>query len=56
MQDITENCYHTELVEKPLRLELHFIFPVEHVTEFTVLGEPTSSVAVNKIGVVEKNT
>ena len=55
MQDGTENCHHTELVGEPLRLELNFTFPLEHVTELIVLGDWMSSVAVDKFGVVGKN-
>ena len=55
MQDATENCLYPELVGEPLRLELNFTFPLEHVTELNVLGERMSSVAVNKFGVVGKN-
>ena len=35
-------------------LELKFKFPLEHVTELTVLGEGMSSVGVDKFGVVGK--
>ena len=52
MQDATENCHHPELVGEPLRLEITFTFPLEHVTELIVLGERKSSVAVDKFGVV----
>ena len=52
MQDATENCHYPELVGEPLRLELNFIFPLEHVAELIVLGERMSSVAVDKFGVV----
>ena len=31
MQDATENFHYAELVGEPLRLELNFTFPVEHV-------------------------
>ena len=55
MQDATENCHYPELVGEPLRLELNFTFPLEHVTELIVLGERMSSVAVDKFGVVGKN-
>ena len=55
MQDGTENCRYPELVGEPLRLELSFTNPVENVTELIVLGERTSSVAVDKFGVVGKN-
>ena len=56
MQDATENCLYPELVGEPLRLEPNFTFPLEHVTELIVLGERMSSVAVDKVGVVGKNT
>ena len=55
MQDATESCHYPELVGEPLRLELNFIFPLEHVTELIVLGKRLSSVAVDKFGVVGKN-
>ena len=55
MQDATENCHYPELVGEPLRLQLNFIFPLEHVTELIVLGERMSSVAVDMFGVVGKN-
>ena len=55
MQDATENCPYPELVGEPLRLELNFTFPLEHVTELIVLGERMSSVAVDKFGVVGEN-
>ena len=55
MQDATENFHYHELVGEPLRLELNFTFPLEHVTEIIVLGERMSSVAVDRLGVVGKN-
>ena len=55
MQDATENCHYPGLVREPLRLELNFSFPLEHVTELIVLGERMSLVAVDKFGVVGKN-
>ena len=55
MQDATEHCHYPELVGEPLRLELNFTFPLEHVTELIVLGKRMSSVAVDKFGVVGKN-
>ena len=55
MQDATENCHYPEFVGEPLRLVLHFTFPLEHVTELILLGERMSSVAVDKFGVVGKN-
>ena len=55
MQDATENCHYPELVGEPLRLELNFTFPLEHVTELILLGERMSSVAVDKFGGVGKN-
>ena len=54
-QDATEKCHYPELVGEPLRLELNFTFPLEHVTELIVLGERMSSVAIDKFGVVGKN-
>ena len=54
MQDATENGHYPELVGEPLRLELNFTFPIEHVTELIVFGERMSSVAVDKFGVVGK--
>ena len=55
MQDATENCYYQELVGEPLRLELNFLFSLEHVTELIVLGERMHSIAVHKFGVNGKN-
>ena len=54
MQKATKNSHYPELVGEPLRLELNFTFPLEHVTELIVLGERMSSVAVDKFGVVGK--
>ena len=56
MQDATENCHYPELVGEPLRLELNFTFPLEHVTELIVLGERMSSVAVDEFGVFGKTS
>ena len=55
MQDATENFYYPELVGEPLRPDLNFTFPLEHVTELIVLGDRMSSVAVDKFDVVGKN-
>ena len=55
MQDATENFHYPELIGEPLRLELNFTFPLEHVTELIALGEQMASVAVDKFGVVGKN-
>ena len=55
MQDATENCHYPELVEEPLKRELNFTFPLEHVTELIVLEKRMSPVAVDKFGVVGKN-
>ena len=54
MQDATENCLHPEIVGETLRLELKFTSSLQHVTELIVLGERTSSVAVDKFGVFKK--
>ena len=50
MQNATEKCQYPELVGEPLNY-----FPLAHVTDFIVLGERMSSVAVDKFGVVGKN-
>ena len=55
MQDATKNSHYPELVGEPLRLELNFTFPLEHVTKLIVLGERMSSVAADKFRVVGKN-
>ena len=55
MQDVTENCHYPELIAEPPRLELNFTNLLENVTELIVLGERTSSVAVDNFGVVGKN-
>ena len=55
MQETNGNCHYPELFGEPLRLELNFSFPVEHVTELIVIREQMSSVAVEKFGVVGKN-
>ena len=54
-QDASGKCHYPELVGEPLRLELNFTFPLEHVTELIVLGERMSSVAVDKFCVVGTN-
>ena len=54
IKDATEKCPYPELVGRPLRLELHFIFLLEHVTELIALGERICLVAVDKFGVVGK--
>ena len=56
MQDATENCHNPELVGEPLRLELNFTFPLEHVTELIVLGERMSSVAVDKFVLLKRTS
>ena len=56
MQDPTENCHYPKPVGEPMRVELIFTFPLEHVTELNVLEERMPLVAVEKIGVVGKNT
>ena len=55
MRDATENCLCRELVGEPLKLELNFTFPLEHVAELILMGKRTSSVAVDKFGVVGKS-
>ena len=55
MQNATEKCQYPELVGEPLRLEINFSFPLEHVTGLIVSGERMFSVAYDKFGVVGKN-
>ena len=55
MQNGAENFHYSELVEEPLKLELNFTFPLEHVFEIMVLGERMILVAVDKFGVVWKS-
>ena len=54
MQDATEKCHYAELVGEPLRFELNFTSPLEHVTELFVLRKRMSSVAFDKFGVLGK--
>ena len=56
MQDVTEILHYPEIVGEPLRLQLNFTFPLEHVTELLVLGERLSSVAVDNFGVALKKS
>ena len=56
IQETTENCHYPELVGEPLRLELNFTHPLEHVTELFVLAERMSSVADDKFGVDGKTS
>ena len=51
MQDAAEDCHYPEVVQKLLRLELNFTFPLEHVTELILLGEQMSAVAIYKFGI-----
>ena len=55
MQDANANCQSRELVEEPLRVDLDFTFPLQHVFELFVLGERMSSIAFDKFGLVGKN-
>ena len=56
LQNATESCKFLKLVRETLRRELNFSFPLEHVTEFIVLGKRMYSFEVDKFGVVGKNT
>ena len=55
VQVATEHCQYSELVGEPLKLELYINFPLEHVTDFIVLGEQLSLVSVEVFGFVEQN-
>ena len=54
MQAAIENCHYPELVGEPLRLELNFIFPQEHVTDVVEMGELMFLIAADVFGVVGK--
>ena len=54
-QDHTQKCHNLELVGEPLRQDLNFTVQLEHVTELIVLEKRTSSVSVDKFGVIEEN-
>ena len=54
MQNATENSHYTKLVGEPLRRELNFTFPLEHVTDRTVWEERMSSSAADIGGVIAK--
>ena len=55
LQNATEKFHYAELVEEPMKLELNFSFPLEHVIELILLGERTSLVSVDTFGVPWKN-
>ena len=55
MKDATQKCHYPELAGGPVTVELNFTFPLEHVFQLLVLGEPMSLVDVDKIGVVGMN-
>ena len=54
MKGATENCHYPNIVEEPPRLEQSFTFPPDNASELIVLGERMCSVAVDKLGIVEK--
>ena len=54
MQKAIEKIHYLELVGEPLRLELNYIFPPEHLIELMLLGEQKSSDAIDKFVVVGK--
>ena len=56
MQVATENCYYPELVGEPLRLELNFTFPLEHLTELIVLGEECLRLQLTNLVLLEKTS
>ena len=53
---LLKNCHYIQLVGEPLRLELNFTSPLEHVTDLIVLRERMSSVAGDKFGVDGKSS
>ena len=55
MQDASELCHYPELIGETLRLEIYFSSPIEKVTNFFVLGERMSSVAVDKFRFMGRN-
>ena len=52
MQDASVNSHYPELKGEPMRLELNFTFPLEHVTEPFVLGERMPWDEVDRFDVV----
>ena len=56
MQDDIENCHYPELVGEPLRLELNFTFPLEHVTELIVLTERVLRLQLTNFVSLEKRS
>ena len=54
MQDASEIFHYSELVGEPMRREINFTFPLEHVTELIVFGERMSSAAVESWVLWEK--
>ena len=54
MQHATEKCHYAERVGKSLRLELNFTHPLENVTELILLGKRMSSVAADKLVLLER--
>ena len=48
VQHATEKCHYPKLFGQPPGQKLKFTFPLEHVTELNILGEPMSSVANDK--------
>ena len=56
MQDATEHCHYPEVIGETLRLELNLNEALESATEVIIFGDRMSSVAVDKCGVLGKNT
>ena len=54
VQDARENCHYPELVAEPLRLELNFSFPLEHVTELIVLENECLHLQLTSLVLLEK--
>ena len=55
MQNAIELCHYPKLFRGPLRLELNFTFPLEHVTDLFVVGKQVPLVENDKLIVVGKN-
>ena len=55
MQDATENCHYPEPVGEPLRLELNFTLPLEHVFELLFWENEGLWLQLTKLVLLEKH-